>query len=131
MTDIIIPIIVLIAAGGGVYLGHYVTLKGVAHVQPSSEKLVFDIKQANATTEPDPWDEAMYGETPDESRGPDEQHSQDSTIDKLKEMGLNTGEMEESMEGAASGGESTIGLNLRKAEMKMTGSEAGGMVDEA
>lgn len=133
IESIVFPIIVLVAAGGGVYLGHYVTLRGVAHVQPSSEKMIFDIK-GETETEPDPWDQALYGEPLDETAGPDEQHAQDSAVDKMHEMGLNTDEMESYMAGTSLGAHTRQFQGIKpveKAEVNMTGPDAGGIPDEA
>ena len=63
----------------GVLLGHYLTLKGIAHVQPSPVDMAKHL-QGTVTTEKDPWD---YNE-----RILTDEEEAKQRRDKLQEMGL-------------------------------------------
>lgn len=51
MIEVLLATIIALAAVG---LGHYLTLRSIAHVQPSTKELAEHIK-GSVTVEPDPW----------------------------------------------------------------------------
>ena len=74
---------VLICAGCvliGVYIGHTLTLKGVAHVQPSGLQMADYMKvHSGVTEEQDPW-----ADVPE----PDTRSTEEKVAEKFKETGL-------------------------------------------
>jgi len=54
----------------GVWIGHKLTLKAFAHVQPSAREMV-KLQQNSVTTEPDPWEEAIEDKVEDGGKDPE------------------------------------------------------------
>ena len=54
MTEINLFVVVF-SVIAGVLLGHYLTMKAFAHVQPSTKDLIKEQREKTVTVEPDPW----------------------------------------------------------------------------
>ncbi len=80
---IAVPLYTLFAICFGVWLGHKLTLKAFAHVQPSTADMAKSMQMGTVTTEPDYIDEA-YEEPPVELSSDEES----ALRKKFKEQGI-------------------------------------------
>ncbi len=55
---ILIPTVMIIGFVLGITASHIATMRGIAHVQPSTKEMVKNLKGATVTHEVDPWEMA-------------------------------------------------------------------------
>ena len=95
---IVFSVLILVASGGGFYLGHLFTMRSIAHVQPSASSMP---TMGGVHMEPDPY-ELDYGDEPDsDAPTPDESQGQEDTMSKLDGLGLDLTAMRGKMGGTS------------------------------
>lgn len=90
---IVFSLIVLAACGGSFYLGHSLTMRSIAHVQPSAN--VVPVGSVHVGKDPFELD---YG---DEYNHPDDEKGHEDTESKLAGLGLDLSAMRGSMGGTS------------------------------
>jgi hypothetical protein len=93
--------VVLLFGLGFTYLGHWITMRSIAHVQPSTTDMARQIQEGGATEpEPDYITEAMFNFEGDEKPDGEDISKSEDMVSKLKEMNLNTEDIEADLVGA-------------------------------
>lgn len=92
---IVFALIVLLASGGGFALGHWFTIRAIAHVQPSVSSMPMQERIESVSYEDDPFTDELYEERP----GPDDTKPQDDILSKMSDMGLNIDTLKDNMSG--------------------------------
>jgi hypothetical protein len=91
----------LTACAGCFYLGHWITMRSIAHVQPSTTDMAKQIQEGGATDpEPDYITEAMFNFEGDEKPDGEDITRGESIVEKLNELGVDTEDIEADLVGA-------------------------------